>query len=83
MLSLTQDASHFLQNLGMILRVDGMGRLRLLNGWLFNDDTLQVDNDSPYTGALGIAAFKANPVIGESSRSWSLSIRRRKGLTQT
>lgn len=83
MLSLTQVAGHCLQKLGMILRVDGTGSLRLLNGWLFNDDTTQVVDDSPYAGAMGIAAFKDNPVIGEGSRSWSHSIRRRKGLIQT
>lgn len=83
-LSITQAASHFLQSLGMNLRVDGFGSLRLLNGWLFIDDTKpQVVDDSPYAGALGIAAFNGNPVIDERSRSWSHSIRRRKGLTQT
>ena len=67
----------------MILRVDGMGSLRLLNGWLFNDDTTQVVDASPYAGIFGIAAFKDDPVNGESKRSWSHSIRRRKGLRQT
>ncbi|GAB5493995.1 MAG: hypothetical protein Phog2KO_42100 [Phototrophicaceae bacterium] len=87
MLSLIQVVSNCLQSLGMNLRVDESGNYHLLNGWLFIDATKQADADlanSLYAGAIGAPAFDDSPVIGERSRSWSHSIRRKKiGLRQT
>lgn len=87
MLSLIQFANNCLQTLGMNLRVDETGHYQLLNGWLFFDATKQADADladSLYAGAIGIPAFQDDsPVIGERSRSWSHSIRRKTGLRQT
>jgi hypothetical protein len=81
----TLGASNHLQNLGMILRVDMLGSLRLLNNWLIgNDDSKAVAvDDSPYTGGLGIAAFGNRQVIGEPSRSWSQSFRRKRVVIRT
>ena len=87
MLSLIQVVGNCLQNLGMNLRVDESGNYHLLNAWLFIDTIQKADADlanSLYAGALGIPAFDDSPVIGESSRSWSHSTRRKKtGLRQT
>jgi hypothetical protein len=80
----TLGASNHLLSLGMILRVDMLGSLRLLNNWLFGNDESKalVVDDSPYAGGFGIAAlvFDNGQAIGERSRSWSQRFRRKKGV---